>query len=274
MGQHFLSGPSWQNRILETLPLAPDERWVEIGAGHGEMTRLLAARGQRVTAIEADSRLAAALHTAIDDSPAAWSNVEIVSANILSVDLSEILGENFRVYGNLPYYIASPILHYLFRHIARIASIHVVIQLEVAERIVARPGHREYGYLSVACQFYTTPQIVFRIPPGAFRPPPKVTSALVRMDRNGTRDQIINQIGISEEQHFLDFVQLCFAHKRKTLRNNLLAIASSDEIQYALATAALHPDARAEQILLTQFAALFSAIAAKGKSKNKPGKET
>jgi 16S rRNA (adenine1518-N6/adenine1519-N6)-dimethyltransferase len=273
MGQHFLSGPSWQSRILETLPLAPNERWIEIGAGHGEMTRLLAARGQRVTAIEADSRLAAALHTAIDESPPAWS-VEIVSANILGVDLSEISGENFRVYGNLPYYITSPILHHLFRHIARIASIHVVIQLEVAERIVARPGHREYGYLSAACQFYTTPQIVFRIPPGAFRPPPKVTSALVRLDPNGARDQIINQIGISEEQHFLDFVQLCFAHKRKTLRNNLLAIASTDEIQHALAAAVLRFDARAEQLSLAQFAALFFAIAAKGKSKNKPRKET
>jgi 16S rRNA (adenine1518-N6/adenine1519-N6)-dimethyltransferase len=273
MGQHFLSGPSWQNRILETLPLSPDGHWLEIGAGHGEMSRLLASRGQRVTAIEADSQLAAALHAAIDASPATWPNVEVVSANILDADLAKIAGDDFRVYGNLPYYITSPILHHLFGYIARIASVHLVIQLEVAERVVARPGHREYGYLSTACQFYSSPEIVFRIPPGAFRPPPKVTSALVRLDPPGAHDQIINQIGISEEQRFLDFVQLCFAHKRKTLRNNLLAIASTDEIQQALATAALHSDARAEQLSLTQFAALFSTIATKDKPKNKPRKE-
>jgi 16S rRNA (adenine1518-N6/adenine1519-N6)-dimethyltransferase len=267
MGQHFLSSPGWQNRILETLPLAPNERWLEIGAGHGEMTRLLAARGQSVIAIEADSKLAANLQASIKASPPSWPGVEIVAGSVLDLDLAKIGGEKFRVYGNLPYYITSPILHHLFRHIAQIASIHVVIQLEVAARIAARPGHREYGYLSVACQLYTRPEIVFRIPPGAFRPPPKVTSALVCMDPPGERAQIVRQFGIRDDDRFLRFVQLCFSHKRKTLRNNLLTTASDAAIQNALATSALSSSARAEQLSLSQFAALFIAIAAKHDAK-------
>jgi 16S rRNA (adenine1518-N6/adenine1519-N6)-dimethyltransferase len=269
MGQHFLSGPGWQNRILEALPLAPHQSWLEIGAGHGEMTRLLAARGRRVTAIEADSALASNLQAAVGSNPATWPGVRIVSASILDVNLAEIGGEKLHVYGNLPYYITSPILHHLFRYIDRIASIHIVTQLEVAERIVARPGRREYGYLSAACRFYTAPEIVFHIPPGAFRPPPKVNSALLRLDPSGERGRIAQEFGIRDERRLLDFVQLCFGHKRKTLRNNLLAIASDDQIHRALASAALHSAARAEQLSLAEFAALFAAINAKQESKNR-----
>lgn len=263
MGQHFLGNPSWQNRILETLPLALNERWIEIGAGHGEMTRALAARGQRVIAIEADRELAAKLQAGTAASPSAWPGVEIVAGSVLDLDLAKIAGERFHVYGNLPYYITSPTLHHLFRYVARIASIHVVIQLEVAARIVARPGRRDYGYLSAACQFYTSPEIVLRIPPGAFRPPPKVTSALVHMHPPGEQAQIAQRFEIRDDEQFLKFVQRCFSHKRKTVRNNLLTIANNSEIQVALAATGLNSDARAEQFSLTQFAALFTAIAAR-----------
>ena len=115
--------------------------------------------------------------------PDEWPGVEIVPGDVLTLDLAKLAGsDTFRVYGNLPYYITSPILHHLFDFADRIASIHVVIQYEVAARIAARPGRREYGYLSAACQFYSRPEIVLRIPPGAFRPPPQVTFALVRND--------------------------------------------------------------------------------------------
>ena len=257
LGQHFLSGPGWQKRILDTLPRGSEEVWIEIGPGHGEMTRMLAARGRRLIAIEADPRLAANLQEAVRAQPGEWPGVEVVSGDVLELDLAKLAGGRFRVYGNLPYYITSPILHQLFNSADQISSIHVVMQLEVAERVVAAPGCREYGYLSAACQFYTRPKLALRNPPGAFHPPPKVKSALVQMALPGEGASL----GVADEAKFLKFIQLCFSHKRKTLRNNLLTIASDQRIHEILASCGLRPDARAEQLSLTHFAALFAAIA-------------
>jgi 16S rRNA (adenine1518-N6/adenine1519-N6)-dimethyltransferase len=256
LGQHFLGDPSWQKRILETLPRGPDDVWIEIGAGHGEMTHLLAGEGRRVVAIETDARLAENLRQRIVSHSGEWLGVEVVAGDVLQLDLGKLGGDRFRVYGNLPYYITSPILHHLFKFADRIASIHVVMQFEVAARIAARPGRRAYGYLSVACQFYAQPEIVLRIPPGAFRPPPRVTSALVRMALPGERASL----GVRDDQRFLQFVQTCFEQKRKTLRNNLRAVAPDDRIREALAACALRPDARAEQLSLAQFAALSAKL--------------
>jgi 16S rRNA (adenine1518-N6/adenine1519-N6)-dimethyltransferase len=256
LGQHFLSAPGWQKRILDTLPGGANDLWIEIGPGHGEMTRLLAARSRRLIAIEADPRLAARLEETVRAEPDEWPGVEIVSGDVLELDLAKLAGGKFRVYGNLPYYITSPILHQLFGYANQIASIHVVMQLEVAARIVARPGRREYGYLSAACQFYTQPALALKIPPGAFRPPPKVTSALVHMALPGEGASL----GITDQAKFLKFVQLCFAHKRKTLRNNLRGIASDQRIHEALASCGLRSDARAEQLSLAHFAALYAQL--------------
>jgi len=257
LGQHFLGDPVWQKRILETLPRDPNDIWIEIGPGHGEMTHLLGPQVSRLISIEKDARLAANLEQRAQANPAEWPSVEIVSGDVLQADLAKLAGgRRFRVYGNLPYYITSPILHHLFGFADQIASIHIVIQLEVAVRIAARPGGRDHGYLSAACQFYTQPEIVLRIPPGAFRPPPRVTSALVRMALPGERATL----GIRDEQRFLEFVQTCFGQKRKTLRNNLRSLAPDDRIRAALATCALRPDARAEQLPLAQLSALFKEI--------------
>jgi|SRR5579864_4329971 len=256
LGQHFLSGPGWQRRILATLPRGSDEVWIEIGPGHGEMTRLLAAKGRRLIAVEADPRLAALLRENVRDHPAEWPGVEVVSGDVLELDLAKLAGGKFRVYGNLPYYITSPILHQLFGYADQIASIHVVTQFEVAARIVARPGRREYGYLSAACQFYARPELALKIPPGAFRPPPKVNSALVHMTLPGERASL----GVADEAKFLKFIQLAFSHKRKTLRNNLRAVASDDQIRAVIASRCLRPDTRAEQLSLAHFAALFAAL--------------
>jgi 16S rRNA (adenine1518-N6/adenine1519-N6)-dimethyltransferase len=256
LGQHFLSAPGWQQRILDTLPRGANDLWIEIGPGHGEMTRLLAARSRRLITIEADPRLAARLEETVRAEPDEWPGVEIVSGDLLELDIAKLAGGKFRVYGNLPYYITSPILHQLFGYANQIASIHVVMQLEVAARIVARPGRREYGYLSAACQFYTQPALALKIPPGAFRPSPKVTSALVHMALPGEGAPL----GITDQAKFLKFVQLCFAHKRKTLRNNLRGIASDQRIHEVLASCAVRSDARAEQLSLAHFAALYAQL--------------
>jgi len=252
LGQHFLSNLEWRKRILAALPKHACGVWVEIGAGHGEMTELLAGDARRVIAIETDAQLAGPLRERARE----WPGVEVVQGDVLSLDIAKIAGGRFRVYGNLPYYITSPILHRLFACADAIDSIHVVIQWEVAARIVAPPGRRARGYLSAACQFYARPEIVLRIPPGAFRPPPRVNSALLRMPLPGERASL----GITDEAGLLAFVQTCFAQKRKTLRNNLRAVVPDARIHEALSACRLRADARAEQLTLEQFAALFKLV--------------
>ncbi len=259
LGQHFLGDNGWRKRILDNLRLAPNETWLEIGPGHGEMTKLLAGDGRKIVAIEADQALAEGLRATIDADPDEWPGVAVVTSDVLEADIGTLVDGRFRVYGSLPYYITSPILQHLFRWADRIASIHIVIQLEVAERIAAQPGRRDYGYLSTLCQFYTQPQIAFHIPPGAFRPPPKVQSALVGMKLPGEGAKL----QVAHAPEFFDFLQSCFAQKRKTLRNNLLGRWTDEEIQKALHDAQLRPDARAEQLTLQQFAQIFRGISAR-----------
>lgn len=264
LGQNFLGDVSWRSRIADLLGIHKNEVWIEIGAGHGEMTELLAARSARVVAIELDAQLAAGLRKRA----AAWGNVEVVEADVLTADLAHLAGAaRFRIYGNIPYYITSPILHRIFSLTHHPDSAQLVMQLEVAERLVSPPGHREYGYLSVATQFYSKPEIFAKIPPGAFRPPPKVDSALVSLRFPGAGAEL----KVNNPLAFLDFVQACFAQKRKTLANNLRgalgrrkrgkAAAPSESIGKALAEAfqeaGIAPTARAEQLTVAQFATLF-----------------
>jgi 16S rRNA (adenine1518-N6/adenine1519-N6)-dimethyltransferase len=258
LGQHFLTDEGWKRRIVESLPRLANETWIEIGAGHGEMTSALAGDGRRVVAIETDTSLAARLCELVGADPARWAGAEVVTADILSVNLPDLAHGRFRVYGNLPYYITSPILHHLFRWPEQIQSIHIVIQLEVAARIVARPGRRDYGYLSTLCQFYARPEIVLRIPPGAFRPRPRVASALLRMELPGER------VGLNsiDDNRFLAFLHVCFSQKRKTLRNNLRAIADDERIHAALDACGLRHDVRAEQLSLVQLASVFKCLPA------------
>lgn len=254
LGQHFLKNPAWRQRILQRLPLSAGDTWLEIGAGHGEMTELLAPRVGRLLAVETDKRLLPALQQRCRSE---WPNVEIIAADVLSLDLPSLLAAaRVRVYGNLPYYITSPILRRLFDSASCFLSISVVIQLEVARRIVARPGSRDYGYLSTLCQFFTQPSLELRIPPGAFEPPPKVDSALLAMSLPGARASL----DIGDDALFLQFLQRCFAQKRKTLRNNLRALASEERIRESFAPLRVRADARAEQLSLPQFAGLFSLL--------------
>ena len=267
LGQNFLGDPAWRKRIAEGLPVHAGDTWIEIGAGHGEMTEFLAQRATRVIAIELDAQLAAGLRKRVEG----WPNVAIVESDVLIADLAQLAGETpFRIYGNIPYYITSPILHRIFALPRHPKSAHLVMQLEVAERLVSPPGHREYGYLSVATQFYSTPQIQLKIPPGAFRPPPKVDSALVTLNFPGAGDKL----NLRDTSAFMDFVQLCFAQKRKTLANNLRAKFAKKEsprkksstndpefdLPEILHTSNISATARAEELTVAQLAALFDAL--------------
>jgi 16S rRNA (adenine1518-N6/adenine1519-N6)-dimethyltransferase len=249
LGQHFLGDAGWRARILDQIAPSPGDVWVEIGAGGGEMTCELAGRVKRLIAIELDARMVERLRAATEG----LGTVEIVSGDVLALDLVKLAGPRFRVYGSLPYYITSPILRRLFSIAGHIDEIDVVIQLEVAQRVAARPRSRDYGWLTVLAQYYTRPEILLRIPPGAFRPPPKVESALVRFTPPGEKASL----GIEDEGRFLQFAATCFAHKRKTLVNNLKARYGADPVREALAALGLEAHARAEELPVAQIAALF-----------------
>jgi len=264
LGQHFLADLHWREEIARairvsphsTVPLPRDDQhcWIEIGSGHGEMTQHLLASGTPVHAIEIDPAFLPGLHHLAKQFP----NLTVVPGDILKADLPAIAsGRRIRIYGNLPYYITSPILHHLFNFADFIDEIHVVIQTEVARRLAAQPGTRDYGYLSVVTQFYTRPEFVFEIPRDAFEPPPEVASALVTLRLPGERAKL----SLSDASRFLDFVKLCFSQKRKTLVNNLRSLAKPDRVREALASLNLRPDARAEQLPVAQLAALQAQLA-------------
>jgi 16S rRNA (adenine1518-N6/adenine1519-N6)-dimethyltransferase len=260
LGQHFLADADWREQIARAIRVSPHSTapaspagntcWIEIGAGHGEMTEQLLSTGAAVYAIELDPSLIAGLQRLAKKFP----NLTVVPGDILETDLAAIAaGRHIRIYGNLPYYITSPILHRLFSFVDLIDEMHFVIQTEVARRLTAKPGSKSYGYLSVATQLYTRPEFVFQIPRSAFRPPPEVTSALVTLRLPGERARL----SLRDEERFLDFVKLCFSQKRKTLVNNLRSLAKPDVVRAALASLTLRPDARAEQLTVAQFAAFY-----------------
>jgi 16S rRNA (adenine1518-N6/adenine1519-N6)-dimethyltransferase len=272
LGQHFLSDSDWREQIARAIRVSAHSPefsasldrssdkpfcWIEIGAGHGEMTEHLASTGAPVTAIEIDAPLVRRLQRLTQQFP----NLNVISSDVLKVDIAEIAaGRRVRIYGNLPYYITSPILHHLFAFAPIIDEIHIVIQLEVAERLAAEPGGRDYGYLSVATRLYSRPEIVMKIPREAFDPPPEVDSALVTLRLPG-RDA---KVGDIDKERLLDFVKICFAQKRKTLVNNLKTVGKVEQIRAALEKCGLRADARAEQLGVEEFAGLWRELAEAG----------
>ena len=270
LGQHFLTAASCQRvirAIVGSAAVAADDGssrpsdhrvgglWIEIGAGHGEMTELLAQQASRVIAIELDARLLPRLRGVA----ARLGNVSVVAGDVLAIDLAELAGdERFSVYGNLPYYITSPIVHRLLEHSERLDAAFLVMQREVAERLAAVPGNREYAYFSAIVQFYARVEIMLRIPAGAFRPPPKVASALLALRTPGERPAL----GIADEHGFGEFLKRCFAQKRKMLRNNLRALVDGQSTERIFRDAGVALNARAEELTLAQFARLFHLTAA------------
>ena len=274
LGQHFLEDIDWREQIARAIGVSPHSTlrplsaasvsaeeqshcWIEVGAGHGEMTEHLLSSGDPVYAVELDALLAARLKKLAKKFP----NLTVVQGDVLETDLAAIAaGRRIRLYGNLPYYITSPILHHFFMFADLIDEIHIVIQEEVAERMAAKPETKQYGYLSVVTQLYTRPELVLSIPRNAFSPPPEVGSALVTLRLPGERAKL----GLRDEVAFLDFVKMCFAQKRKTVVNNLRSLAKPDAVREALAEKSLRPDARAEQLSVSQFAALHTKLSADG----------
>jgi len=249
LGQHFLNDRRILERIANALELHGTETVIEIGPGRGGLTDVLAPRAHRLIAVEVDKALAALLR----ERYAGNASVTIVEADVLDVQLGELAGGPFRLVGNVPYYITTPILFHALEQPRPERAVYLV-QREVADRIVASPGSKQYGALSVNVQSVALPKILFRVAPGSFQPPPKVESAVVRIDPR--TDPVIAP---SEEREFRRFVQDVFGMRRKQLQRILRTLwnAPSDAISAELIARGVEPDARAVSVTAEQFAAVF-----------------
>jgi 16S rRNA (adenine1518-N6/adenine1519-N6)-dimethyltransferase len=257
LGQNFLTDPAILSRIAAAADLVPDDTVVEVGAGLGSLTRLLAGQAGRVIAVELDDHLVEILREQLTD----FSNIEIIHEDILQVPdslVSPLPNLGYKVVGNLPYYITSAILRLFLENEPRPSLIVVTIQREVAERIVAKPG--EMNLLAVSVQFYGQPRIVMRIKAGAFYPRPEVDSAVVRIDV-GERSTVTLDQGI-DESAFFRVARAGFGQKRKTLRNSLSAGLglSPLSVEKALTQAHVDPRRRAETLSLEEWAKVTSAL--------------
>jgi 16S rRNA (adenine1518-N6/adenine1519-N6)-dimethyltransferase len=270
LGQHFLASDSFALQIVDALGDISQNTVLEIGPGRGVLTSLLAKRVRRLIAVELDRVLAAQLRLRFGMFP----NVEVIEADILSVDFDSLFGpkpglrrpgiefrpEPVKVIGNLPYYITSDILLRLFEYSKYFESIVVLVQREVADRIAAEPGSRDYGLLSATAQLYARVEKLFTLPPGAFAPPPKVHSTVLRL----TLAPRLKELGLDGDglakDGFINFLKLSFGQKRKTLWNNLKSDYPEPDLRAALAQARVKPAARAETLTLEASAALFRAL--------------
>ena len=261
LGQNFLNDSQAIQRIAASVGDLAGRTVVEIGPGRGAITGALAALARHVVAVELDPEMAAFIRAQFPS-----ERVTVVSQDVLDFDFAAA-AENFPnapecgssrllVVGNLPYYITSPILHKLAANHASIDRAVLMVQREVAERVTAEPGSRDYGLLSVVVQMFGPATNLFTLPPSAFTPPPKVFSTVFRW-RLAPR---FAELGV-EEDSFTRFVRQAFAQKRKTLANNLRAASvPAQAISGALSRAGIDPQARAEALSLESFADLFRSL--------------
>ena len=266
LGQHFLHERGVIDKLLLAIAPQPGDRIVEIGPGQGALTFPLLQRHGALTAIEFDRDLLAPLTA---QAPAHGA-LRLIHSDVLAVDLSALAAElaadrgavpdqdgkddgRIRLVGNLPYNLSSPILFHALDHAAAVRDMHFMLQKEVVDRMAAEPGGKVYGRLSVMLQAYCRVSALFKVPPGAFRPPPKVDSAVVRLVPRAPQE-----IGIDDARIFAAVVRDAFGQRRKTLRNALSA--QCDEHQ--IAAAGIDPQQRAERLSVADFVRLANTVAA------------
>lgn len=242
LGQHFLADRSYIDRIVMAVNPQPGDRLVEIGPGQGAITFPLLRRHGELTVIEFDRDLVTPLMEAAEG----IGRLTIIHKDVLQVDFSRLAGDEgpLRLVGNLPYNISSPILFHALEHAGAVRDMHFMLQKEVVDRMAAPPGSKVYGRLSVMLQAYCTVESLFDVPPGAFRPPPKVDSSVVRLVPRPA-----GSIGIADPALFERVVRDAFGQRRKTLRNALSQVCTSEQIE----AAGIRPDIRAEQLEVDAF---------------------
>ncbi len=251
-GQHFLHDPAVIERIIDAVGPAPGDRLVEIGPGEGALTLPLLARGVRLTVIELDRDLAARL----ESRPEAGDTLTVVQGDALKVSLAALAspGERLRLVGNLPYNVSTPLLFRFIQQAGLIRDMHFMLQREVVERMAAPPGSRTYGRLSVMLAAACRVQALFDIGPGAFRPPPRVWSSVVRLE-----PWIEPPFPVPDPALYADVVRRAFGQRRKTLRNALSGLLDEPGIH----AAGCDPGARAETLPAEAFGRLATIAAQK-----------
>jgi 16S rRNA (adenine1518-N6/adenine1519-N6)-dimethyltransferase len=254
-GQHFLQ-PAWADKLVAAIEPGPDDTFLEIGPGPGALTLRLAPRVASLTAIELDPEMVALLQ------PKVPSNVTLVRSDFLEFDFASLPPERrFRVAGNLPYNVSSPILFSLLaahRRLNTLVDATLMLQREVAERVHAQPGTRDYGVLSIFVQLHADVRPLLSLPPGAFRPAPKVHSTVLRLRFRPPA------VAVQDEAAFETMVRTMFMQRRKTLLNALrpFAAARGEDVRLALTSAAIDPARRPETLQLTELARLAEFFAA------------
>lgn len=241
LGQHFLHDRGIVDKLVMAIDPRPGDRIVEIGPGQGALTFPLLDRHGTLTAIEFDRDLLEPLTAAAQ----AHGALTLLNADVMNIDFTALAGDApFRLVGNLPYNLSSPILFHALAHASAVRDMHFMLQKEVVDRMAAGPGSKVYGRLSVMLQAYCTVTALFQVPPGAFRPPPKVDSAVVRLVPHPPA-----QIGIDDPRRFADIVRAAFGQRRKTLRNALGNVCTTEDI----IAAGIDPQRRAEQLEVADF---------------------
>src|SRR5664279_941816 len=265
LGQNFLTDLGAAQRVVEALGDVSNRTVIEIGPGRGVLTDVLVERAKHVIGIELDRVMAAQLRMRYATKP----NVEILESDFVAADFTSMVGrrpgplhdlrptqpETVDVIGNLPYYITSDIVLRILELHQSIERAVIMVQREVADRISAEPGNREYGLLSATAQLFARVENLFTLPPAAFDPPPKVHSSVLRL----TMAPRLAELQI-EAQPFLDMLKLAFAQKRKTLVNNLKGRYDDKAVRAALKAAGVRTDVRAEALSLENVAAVFLSL--------------
>jgi 16S rRNA (adenine1518-N6/adenine1519-N6)-dimethyltransferase len=259
-GQNFLIDESVLEGIIDTAEITKDDFVLEIGPGIGTLTQYLATYAGRVCAVEIDR----ALLPILEDTLSGWDNVTVLNADILKTDIRAIAEEEnggapLKVCANLPYYITTPILMGLFESGAPFSQLTVMVQKEVAERMIAEPGSKTYGALSLAVRYYTDPEISFIVEPESFMPRPKVESAIVHMKRHSTPP-----VSVKDEKMLFDVIRASFNERRKTLQNGIANYAgfsySKEQVGEALDKCGLERTVRGEKLSLEEFARLADVL--------------
>ncbi len=259
LGQNFLLDGSVLDKIVEAAQ--PKDGVLEIGPGFGVLTGRLAESAEKVVSVEIDKKLIPVLEYTLSE----YDNVKIVEKDILKTDLHKLIDEEFggqkiSVAANLPYYITTPIITALIEERLPIKNIVVMVQKEVAERICAAPGKKDYGAISVLCQYYTEPELVATVPAGSFIPPPKVDSAVLKLK---LREKPAAEP--ADEKYFFKVVKAAFAQRRKTLVNclaNGLGIDKNTAAK-AITDCGISPDIRGERLSVQEFAYLSDKLSGK-----------
>jgi 16S rRNA (adenine1518-N6/adenine1519-N6)-dimethyltransferase len=256
LGQHFLVDRNILDKVIRTAQVGEEDVVLEVGPGLGEMTLALAHRAKRVIAVEIDPRLVAILEKKMEDYP----NVEVVRSDILRLDFNHFFkkeGERIKVVANLPYQISTPLIFHFIELREFFSTLTLMLQKEVAERMVAPPGRKEYGPLSIFIQMFSDISIPFFIKPSAFFPPPKVESAVVHM---AWKEKPL--IGKNDEAWFKKVVKACFGYRRKTLINALKhsELTLPESLKLEMEEIGIDPRRRPETLTIQEFISLAKVL--------------